>query len=288
MTGGQLLLYRFGFAAIATLALLLVHELVHRWMSAKRTHPHPPIGRPAESILYLGQMLGIFIVSGNLVAGVVKGDSVRSDAMWFAIFGAVAAVLLVGTGELGVRLLLRSKLTAEVQRGNVAAGVAASGHYVATALIVGAAVGGEGLGMIGVSLTFFVLAIVTLQVFVVLFRTLTSYDDSEEILAENLAAAISYAGVTIGMGIIIGQAVEGTFTGWVPSLKGYAKALVYCGTLYFVRQLVVQTLIVRGPLRLRGGKLDELVGRKSDVGVAAIEAGAYIGAAILLGHVRDF
>jgi uncharacterized membrane protein YjfL (UPF0719 family) len=170
----------------------------------------------------------------------------------------------------------------------VAAGVAAGAHYVATALIVGSAVGGESLGMIGVSLTFFVLAIFTLQIFVILFRTLTSYDDSEEILAENLAAAISYAGVTIGMGIIIGQAVEGTFTGWLPSLKGYSKALAYCATLYFVRQFVVQSLILGGAVRLRGGKLDELVGRKSDVGVAAIEAGAYIGAAILLGHVRDF
>jgi uncharacterized membrane protein YjfL (UPF0719 family) len=139
--------------------------------------------------------------------------------------------------------------------------------------------------MMGVSLVFFVVAQLTLHVFVIAFRALTAYDDAEEIMAENVAAAVSYAGVTIALGLIIAHAADGTFAGWLPMFRGFGTALLYCLSLYVVRQLVVQTLVLGGPLRLWRGALDVAIGARRDVSIGALEAAAYLGTALLLGHV---
>ena len=81
----------------------------------------------------------------------------------------------------------------------------------------------------------------TLLVFVSLFRALTTYDDAEQIHGENVAAALSYAGVTIAVGIVVARAVEGDFEGWLTSLKGYGGVLLSLVALYPVRQLFVQS-----------------------------------------------
>jgi hypothetical protein len=52
--------------------------------------------------------------------------------------------------------------------------------------------------------------------------------------------------------------------------------------LYPVRQLAVQTLLLRKPFALRGGDLDRLVAQERNVGASAVEAVSYLAAAILL------
>jgi len=52
--------------------------------------------------------------------------------------------------------------------------------------------------------------------------------------------------------------------------------------LYPVRQLGVQTLMLRQRFVLRGGALDRLVAQERNVGVSAVEAVSYLAAAVLL------
>lgn len=275
--------YRFAMAA-ALVTFMLVVERVLVGLAARRAGgAQQP--NTARLLLRVGRILGLFIVAGSLVSGGTKGLDWQADVLWLLSFGSLAAVLFVVSAQLGVRLLLRSRLWAEIERGNPAAGLAAAAHYVATAFIVGASVGGEGLAMMGVSLAFFAIAQLTLHAFVLLFRALTAYDDAEEVLSENVAAALSYAGVTIGLGMIIGRAAEGSFEGWVALFKGFGPALLYCFSLYVVRQFVVQTLVLGAPLRLWKGALDVAIGEQRNLGIGALEAAAYLGTAMLLGHV---
>ena len=129
---------------------------------------------------------------------------------------------------------------------------------------------------------FFVIAQATLHLFVVLFRALTLYAEDQEIMGENVAAAVSYAGATLAIALIVGHAVEGDFEGWGVSLRSYAVALASSLVLYPVRQLGVQTLMLRQRFALRGGALDRLVAQERNVGVSAVEAVSYLAVAVLL------
>jgi uncharacterized membrane protein YjfL (UPF0719 family) len=212
----------------------------------------------------------------------VQGESLAHDVLWVAAYGLTALLLLVLFGHLGVRVLLRARLPAEVERGNLAAGLAAGAHYLATGILLSRSLSGTDLGMLGVALVFFVLAQLTLHLLVMLFRTLTVYDDAEEILGENLAAALSYSGITVALSLIIGHAVEGTFVGWGSSLRGYGLALAFALALYPVRQLFVQTLLLGARFSLRGGRLDQGIAAERNLGMGVLEAVSYLAAAFLV------
>src|SRR6266404_3775141 len=199
----------------------------------------------ARGIVRAGYLCGAAFVAASAIRGCVHGEDWRADLLWTAVFGGSALVLLWAVGSLGVRVLLRSSLPGEIARGNVAAGVAAGAHYAATGLIMAQCLYGDDLATLGISIVFFVIAQATLHLFV-------------------------------------GHAVEGEFEGWGISLRSYAVALASSLVLYPVRQLGVQTLMLRQRFVLRGGALDRLVAQERNVGVSAVEAVSYLAAAVLL------
>jgi uncharacterized membrane protein YjfL (UPF0719 family) len=268
-------LYMELFGALTTLFMLVVFLLLRRSTVARLTK-----GNAAERLLVVGQVTAIFLVASNAVHSVVKGADVVHDATWVAAFGLAGVGLIVVTGELGVRLLLASRLPAEIARGNVAAGLAGGAHFVATGIITSHAMAGNDAATLGLSVVFFVIGQATLHVFVSLFRALTTYDDAEQIAGENLAAALSYSGAAIAVAIIVARATEGDFTGWASSLRGYIGVLAAALALYPVRQVFVQMLLLRAPLTLRGGPIDRGIAVERSEGIAVLEAVTYIATAL--------
>ncbi len=274
------------FAVATTLGMLLLLKLVQRFM-----YPHPVAkdltqGNIARRLVRVGQVLAIFLVAGSVVKNGAKGENLVHDITWVAAFGASAVLLVSLTGRLGVQVLLSSRLPKEIERGNVAAGVAAAANYIATGIITSRAIAGSGLHDLGIALVFFVLAQITLHVFSALFRALTTYDDAEQIAGENLAAALSYAGLLIAVAIVVARAVQGDeFTGWEPALKGYGLVLLSLLAFYPVRQLFVQMLLLHAPLSLRGGKLDAAIANERNVGMGALEAATYVATALAIAEL---
>jgi uncharacterized membrane protein YjfL (UPF0719 family) len=241
-------------------------------------------GNGARSLLQVGQVLGAFLLAASSVHGGVRGAGLVTDLWHVALYAVVSLVLMMVAGNAGVRALLRSRLPAELARGNVASGVAAGAHYVAVAIITSRAVSVGTFRDLGLSLTFFLLGQITLVAFVTLFRALTVYDDAEQIQGENLAAALSYAGVSIAIAIIVGRALEGDFTSWGESLKGYGGVLLFLLVLYPVRQILVQTVLLGAPFTLRGGKLDAgVASRQAELG--ALEAATYLATALAISEL---
>ncbi len=236
----------------------------------------PSPGNLAKALLAAGHLVGACIVAAAVVDGSPAGASLGDDALWTAVFGAIAVALL------GTAVIIGAGLRREIERGNPAAGVAAAGHHIATGVVVASCVYGHDLGTLGVALLFFAIAQITLHLFVIGFRAVTAYRDHEEILDENVAAALSYAGVTVALGVIIGHAADGAFVTWAASLRAYAVSLAGSLAMYPVRQLVVGAILVGDRPRLRGGRLDEGIARGRDVGLGVLEAGAYVAMAILL------
>ncbi len=277
--------YVIAFAVATTLGLLLLLQIGQRMASPRTIATDLASGNSARRLLRVGQVLAVFFIASAAVKNSVTGESLTHDILWVAAFGATALVLVEITGHVGIRLLLRSRLPKEIERGNVAAGLAGGANFVATGIVTAHALGGNDLPSLGLSLAFFLLSQVTLHVFVSLFRVITTYDDAEQIHGENLAAAISYSGALIAIAIIVARAVEGDFIGWAVSLRGYGGVLLSALALYPVRQLFVQTLLLHAPLTLRGGRLDMGIASERNAAMGMLEAVAYVATALSISHL---
>lgn len=277
---GPLLLAAFGGATL--LAMLVLHRVL-RPVLGRGVHAKDLLGENrATALAETGFLLAIFLVGAGVIKNCVHGESLTADAMWCAVFAALGFALLELTGVLGTRLLLGRRLRVALESGNEAAGLAAACHYVASGLIIAQAVAGSDVHGILLSLTFFVLAQVAQQSLVGLFRLLTVYDDSEQIEGENIAAAVSYGGVSIGISLVVARALEGDFVDWPSALAGFGTMAAAALAIYPVRQLLVQTVVLGARPTLRGGALDTAIGRDRNVGAAALEAATYIGAALAI------
>lgn len=273
-------LYVAAFAVGSTLLLLVLAMVARRGLAADLK-----AGNDAQRIAAAGEVLGVFVIAGATVRDGVLGESVAHDAVTCAAFGIVGLAASTLAGRLGVRMLLGGRLHEEVVRGNKASGLAAAAQLLASALVTSRAIAGSELHAIGVSLAFFALAQATLLVFVSLFRALTTYDDADQIHGENVAAAMSYAGVTLAIAIVVSRALEGDFEGWLTSLRGYGGVLLSLVALWPVRQLFVQSILLRAPLHVRGGALDVAIAERRSTGMAALEAASYIATALAISQI---
>ncbi len=268
------------FGAGTVLALIVGHRLLLRLVERRGAGAGLVGDNTARSLRGVGDVLAVFLVGPAVVKGVVHGEDLTHDLLWCAAFAALGLALLEVSGLLGVRMLLGGKLAAALERDNRAAGVAVASHFIAMGVLVSRAVAGSDLRSVGLSLAFFVIALITQQMMLILFRALTTYDDAEQIEGENLAAAVSWGGLSIALAIVLARALEGDFAGWRVSLSGFALVALTALAFYPLRQIVVQGLLAGSRPTLRGGALDLAIGRDRKVGVAALEAASYIGAAL--------
>ncbi len=85
--------------------------------------------------------------------------------------------------------------------------------------------------------------------------------------------------------MVVARALEGDFVGWVVSMRGYGGVLLSALALYPVRQLFVQTLLLRAPLKARGGRLDDGIAKERSVGLGALEGATYLATALSIARL---
>jgi uncharacterized membrane protein YjfL (UPF0719 family) len=143
---------------------------------------------------------------------------------------------------------------------------------------------GEGGGLV-ILLVFFLLGQLALIGIAYVFRYLTTYDDIQEVATGNIAAAVALAGLLIGVGLIVSHAVSGTYHGFGHALVSFVVALLLVVVFYPVRQIVVQWIVLGGPLHWRATLLDEEIARDKNVAAGLLEATAYLTTALFLTNV---
>jgi uncharacterized membrane protein YjfL (UPF0719 family) len=191
-------------------------------------------------------------------------------------------VLLTAVAVGSCRLFLGRQLRQQlVEQHNVAAGVVVAGVYIATSLTYSGVLSGEGGGL-GILLLFFALGQLAFLLLTFVFRWLTTYDDVQEIAAGNLAAALALAGLLVAVGFIVSWAVSGTYFGLADALQSFGSSLLFVVVLYPVRQIVVQMILLGGPIRWRGSVLDSEIAQDKNVAAGLLEATAYITAALFI------
>jgi uncharacterized membrane protein YjfL (UPF0719 family) len=206
------------------------------------------------------------------------------DVLGVLLYGGLGIVLLTAVAMVSCRRFLGGGVREQLEARNVAAAIVVAGAYVATSLTYSGALDGEGGGF-WILLLFFLLGQLALLGITYAFRWLTGYDDVQEIAAGNVAAALALAGLLIAVGVVVGHAASGEFTGLLNSLGGFLLALVAVVAFYPVRQLVVQSLILGGPLRWRGTLIDREIAQDKNIAAGLLEAVAYLTTALFVTYM---
>jgi uncharacterized membrane protein YjfL (UPF0719 family) len=110
-----------------------------------------------------------------------------------------------------------------------------------------------------------------------LHRLVTTYRDHEEVAAGDLAAALSSAGLHLGVALVVAASASGPFEGWDRAVPGFLKSVAWVAALYPFRQWIVARVVLgmTRPISMRGSR-----------GIATCGAGASKDSAISSPHLR--
>ena len=244
--------------------------------------PRPGPDNQAALLSRSAEVVAALLLGGAVVEGAVRGQDLAADVQWTAVFALAAALVQVALVAAGMRLMIGGALPKLLGQGNLAAGLLAGGQEVATALVVAHALVGADWAALVPGLAFAIIGWVAMQLLVAAFRALTPWDDAEHIVDGNTASALSGAGLVVAVGLLVSHATAGEFDGWAGSLRAFVETCGFAVLLVPVRVLLVQGLLLRGGLRWRHGKLDELVGQQRNLGAAALETAGYVGLSLAL------
>ncbi len=274
-----------GFVVLSVIILLFLARLLHQLV----------LGQAVTKMLIEADNRAVAIALGGFLLGVVNviipvlggaSHSFWRDVTGVITYGLGGIIAMEITGRI-FGFYSRStglNLRDESLKGNVAAGIVGAAEYIAASQIVSGALTGDG-GALLPTVVFWGAGVISLIVLTHLFRYVTSYDDVAEIRGGNVAAAIGYGGLLIAVGTMVGFGVSGEFTGYSAGFKGFGLMLLATLTLYPVRQIIVQTLVLGAGPKFRGGILDREIAVDRNLGAGVLEAIGYYATALLVTRV---
>ena len=268
------------FVILAAVALLALARWVQQWLYGKTLHALlTEDDNPAMGIAIAGYLFGVFWTVTVLLANL--SYELLPDLLSVLLYGGVGIVLLTAVALGTCRVFLGMGIQEQLAVRNVAAAIVVAGVYIATSLTYSGTLIGEGGGF-WILLFFFLLGQLALLGITYAFRWLTSYNDVQEIAAGNVAAALALSGLLIAVGLIVRWAVAGQYLGFFRSLGGFLLALLLALVFYPVRQVIVQWLLLGGPMHWRNSLLDSEIAHDKNVAAGLLEATAYVTSALFL------
>jgi len=224
-----------------------------------------------KSGMYLGLALGL---AGTLFG---RSQGLLQDLMNFVIAGLVLILLLFVAFIVNDKIIL-CKIDDDkaVSEGNTAVGLVEFGGYVSSGIIMNGAFSGEGGGIL-VGGVFFLLGQAALIITFYLLEVVTPRNICEEIeVRQNTAEGMDVAGVLIALAIILRASVAGSFTGWIPGLKGFG--------LYFVAGLLALVVFrfLGRIIFVPKASYDQEIAGDRNLSVATIFAVVQVGLALVI------
>ncbi len=274
-----------GFVVLAVIVLLIIARAVYRFLLGQSLS-ETLIGQDnrAAAVALSGFMLGVI----NVVIPILSGPS---HSFWADVkgvlaygIGGIAAMTVAGLIFEQYSRATGVRLREQTASGNLAAGIVDGAIYLSSSQIAAGALTGDG-GAIGPTIVFWAAGVAALILLTHLFRLLTTYDDAELIKNGNVAAALGAAGLIVAIGMMVGYAVSGSFTGYGESFRDFGLMLLAVFVLYPVRQIIVQMLFLGAGFCLRGGRLDHEIAEDKNVGVGLLEAVGYLATALIVTRI---
>lgn len=234
-----------------------------------------------------GYYVALAIAIAGVLAGAGTGD-LWKDALLVGVYSLVAIVLLNISALVNNKLILykfdNQKELVDDQ--NSGTGATMAGSYLATGLIVNAAVSGEAAGEwwkgLLACLIFFALGQVVLVLAGLWYQLITKYDIHKVIGDDkNVAAGIGFGGFLFAIGYVVKAAMTGdtASTGSIVSLVDLVSF-----AMYVVIAFVLLTIgrLITDKVFLPKAKISDEIGNQGNIAAAAIAAAIYIVIAVLI------
>jgi uncharacterized membrane protein YjfL (UPF0719 family) len=231
---------------------------------------------PAAGVALAGFTLSLFIAISGLLDG--EPTTLGHDALVTGLHG-IGAILALLISSILWRPLVQVTLRDDILTArNLGAGLVTASLLVASGLIYRGAVHQQGENYAVVA-AFFAIGEGALLFHLLLYDWVTPYDVYQEISQKtNVAAAISFSGATVAAGLILGNAVEGSFSTWKESIT---EAMLYMIPLLALP--LVRLLLVNG-LFLGFGSVNREIVEDRNTAAGLVEASAYVGTALFAIH----
>jgi len=236
----------------------------------------------AVGVALAGYYVGLAIAIAGVLVG-PEGSDLWHDMLNVAIYSLIAIVLLNISAFVNNKLILykfdNQKELVDDQ--NSGTGATMAGAYLATGLIVNAAVSGEVAGGwwkgLMACLIFFVLGQVVLVLAGLWYQLITKYDIHKVIGDDNnVAAGIGFGGFLFAVGYVVRAAMMGQSVSWGVDLVSFA--------LYVVIALILLTIgrLITDKVFLPRAKISDEIGSQGNIAAASIAAAIYITIAVLI------
>jgi len=257
----------------------LVRDLVTRY---KINEELTDKNNASVGVALAGYYVALAIAIAGVLAGAGTGD-LWKDALLVGVYSLVAIVLLNISALVNNKCILykfdNQKELVDDQ--NSGTGATMAGSYLATGLIVNAAVSGEAAGEwwkgLLACLVFFVLGQVVLVLAGLWYQLITKYDIHKVIGDDkNVAAGIGFGGFLFAIGYVVKAAMTGDSTSWTVDLVSFALYVVIAFILLTVGRLITDKVF------LPKAKISDEIGNQGNIAAAAIAAAIYIVIAVLI------
>jgi uncharacterized membrane protein YjfL (UPF0719 family) len=274
-----------GFVVLAVIVLLIIARAVYRVVLGQAmTATLIDKDNKAAAVALGGFMLGVIQV-------IIPILSAPSHTFWDDVRGVTAYGIggIIAMTIAGLVFEQYSRWTGvplrnQIAQGNLAAGIVDGAIHFASGQIVAGALTGDG-GSLLPTIIFWSAGVASLIVITHIFRMITAYNDADMIRQDNVAAALGSAGLIIAIGMMVGYAVSGNFTGYAEGFRSFGLMLLVILVFYPVRQIIVQMLLLGGGFSFRNGRLDHEIAQDRNVGAGLLEAIGYIATALIVTRI---
>ncbi|WNJ19174.1 DUF350 domain-containing protein [Pontibacter sp. G13] len=200
----------------------------------------------AVSVSAAGYFLAITIIFLGAAAGTTSATGEFATEWMLDVLYSIAGILLLQLSRWinAKAILYKFSVDKEIVKDqNPGTGVVEGAVYVASALVIGGSMSGEGAWWS--ALVFYALGQVCLIAFAWLYVKLSPYSVHDEIERDNTAAGLGFAGGLISIGIILNRAVSGDFVDWSTDLTEFGLDVLIVFVFLAVTRLVFDKLILR-------------------------------------------
>lgn len=257
----------------------LVYDLIHKKIDVKSELVEKD--NFAFSIAHTGYLIGLLLAIGSSIVGPSNG--IVNDFIDMGIYGGISIILLNLSIIICDKVILRqfSVYKEIIEDRNEGTGAVEAAVSIASGLIIFGAVSGESAGIehgILTAVVFWAVGQLVLILTSIIYNLTLSYNVFDEIEKDNVAVGVAFAGILIAIANLVRFAVSGDFHSWIESFSNIGFDLIIGLFLLPVVRFLADKVL------LPGRKItDELVNQeKPNVGVALIEAFAYIGGSVLI------
>lgn len=214
----------------------------------------------AVAIIFISSMLGPELLELNKT-------TIYKDLEMTTLYGLLGIILLNFSRVINDKFILYkfSNVKEIIEDRNSGTGVVQFASYVASGLMIGAAIHGEG-GGIKTVLAFFVLGQIALILFSIIYNLFTPFDTHDEIEKDNIAAGVCLAGYLLALGIIIHRASLGDFYSWKENLTTFISVVLMALILLPLNRWVFNRIL------LSKASLKDEICTDKNIGVALIDA----------------